>query len=454
MHRSTRFYIRLLSAFFKKYFFLLFLGVFLGAFAFFVIPRIISLLPQIRSTQRIAYIGRYTLGTLPLSIQQQISIGLTSLNDFGRAAPAIATSWVATDSGKTYIFTLAPGLRWQDGTPLVSQDIKYNFSDATVTYPDSGHLVIELPDSFSPLPTIVSTPVFKVVKRGGLFPSISYYGLGAYAITGYRTNGPYLDSLTLSPTRADNHLPKIQYLFYPSPSMAITAFKLGEVSRVTGLEDLDGIKNWPNTTLTPHVLTDRYVAVFFNLNDPSFTGASGKDLRLALDYATDKSHYENRVYGPIAVSSWAYNPNIRHYDQDLTKARSFLKQVEKVPAKITLTAVSAYLDTATRIQSDWEQLGIQVDLQIVPDLPGSFQALVAAQYVPPDPDQYNYWHSTKDTNLTGIKNPRVDKKLEDGRKTLDPAERQALYADFQTTLTDEIPAIFLYNPLDYTLSRN
>mgnify|MGYP003396146845 CR=1 FL=1 len=85
-------------------------------------------------------------------------------------------------------------------------------------------------------------------------------------------------------------------------------------------------------------------------------------------------------------------------------------------------------------KSDWEKLGIGVDIQVVPDIPSSFQVLITAQTIPPDPDQYNYWHSTKSTNLTGLKNPRIDKNLEDGRKTFDPKERKVLYFDFQKTL--------------------
>lgn len=454
MYRKIRFYFRLLSAFVKKYFRIFLFGLILGILCFFLVPTLITSLPQIRNTHRIGYIGRYTLTTLPLVVQQQISIGLTSLDETGHASPAIASSWQATDSGKTYIFTLNTNLRWQDNTSLKSQDIKYNFRDANLDYPDASHLIIKLQDPFSPLPTIVSAPIFKLVKSSFLFPKVNYYGLGPYTIKSYKKNGAYLDSITLTPTSKENHLPNIQYNFYPTQASARTAFKLGLVNEITDIQDLSDLTKWPNISIQPKILKDRYTAVFFNLNDPSFQGVAGKNLRLALTYALDKSRWQNRVYGPISDSSWAYNPDLKHYDQEFDKAKSLLKNVEKIPSQITLSTISLYLKDAEYIKSDWEKLGIKVDIQVSQDIPESFQVLLGAQTIPPDPDQYNYWHSTKATNLTGLKNPRIDKKLEDGRKSFDETERKDLYLDFQKSLLDEVAVIFLFNPQTFTLTRN
>jgi len=70
-----------------------------------------------------------------------------------------------------------------------------------------------------------------------------------------------------------------------------------------------------------------------------------------------------------------------------------------------------------------------------------------------DPDQYTLWHSSHDTNITKYKNLRIDKLLEDGRQVIDLEERQKIYADFQKYLLDDMPAIFLYFPYTFTISR-
>jgi len=48
---------------------------------------------------------------------------------------------------------------------------------------------------------------------------------------------------------------------------------------------------------------------------------------------------------------------------------------------------------------------------------------------------------------------KIDKLLEDGRTTIDQKERRLIYFDFQKSLLEELPAIFLYFPNRYQVSR-
>jgi len=43
--------------------------------------------------------------------------------------------------------------------------------------------------------------------------------------------------------------------------------------------------------------------------------------------------------------------------------------------------------------------------------------------------------------------------LEDGRKVYDTEERKKIYQDFQKYLVEEAPAVFLFYPELYTISR-
>jgi len=58
------------------------------------------------------------------------------------------------------------------------------------------------------------------------------------------------------------------------------------------------------------------------------------------------------------------------------------------------------------------------------------------------------WHSTQvqNSNITGIRSPKLDKLLEDARKTSDTKGRKEQYQLFTTLLLDEAPAVFLYYP--------
>lgn len=444
MFKKLRYLFRLTSALASKYYLAIILGSILGVVIFILAPQLAPFLPRVRPTYTVAVVGRYTQADIPLTIQQKISVGLTTLTPNGVASPALGSSWETTDSGKTYIFTLDTNKKWQDGTNIKSQDIKYNFKDTIVEYPDDSHLVIRLNDPFAPLPVVLSRPVFK----NGLV------GAGKYRVIQTKRNGQIIESLTLLPLDEDSNLPKIRYLFYPSEQQARTAFKLGLVQSLEDIQETADIANWPNVKLEPMMRTDRYVAVFFNTQDPVYTGISGKNLRLALAYAIDKSRWPARAFGPLNPNSWAYNQEIKKYDLDLVHSKQLLARVEKVPEEITLSTIPAYLPVAEQIKADWEQLGMTVRLSVSVEINPDFSALVVAQAVPPDPDQYNLWHSTQSTNLTKFSNPRVDKLLEDGRKTLDTKQRQTIYLDFQKFLVEEVPAVFLFHPTTYSLVRS
>ncbi|MDO8488333.1 MAG: ABC transporter substrate-binding protein [bacterium] len=439
----ARYWFRLAAAMVTKYYLIIALGIALGAGSFFALPKLAKWIPKWRSANTIAVVGRYATSDIPLSIQRQISQGLTTLDPSGIPTGSIATSWTVSSDGKVYTFEIDPHLKWQDGTPLVSRDINYQFRDTETEYPNDTQLVMKLKDPFAPLPVITSRPVF---KRGLL-------GTGSYEVSRIRKNGSYIDSLTLSPADKSTSQPNLVYKFYLSEAAARLAFKLGTVRTVSDLQDLADLANWPNTEVTKVAHPDRYVAVFFNTKDPNFTGQAGHDLRLALAYAIDKSRWTDRALGPINPNSWAYLANLKPYSLDVARAKSLLTKVEKKPSEITLSTVPAYLSTAEAIKEDWEKLGLKVNILVAAEPTSDFMALVIAQAIPLDPDQYNLWHSTQATNLTGQSNPRIDKLLEDGRKVQDLEQRKTIYQDFQRFLVEEVPAIFLFHPGSYTVSR-
>ena len=452
MYKRIRFIFRYLEAFFTKHYKSIFFGLFLSIITIWIFPKFITSLPPFRFTKRVALIGRYTISNLPETIQSKISIGLTVINSQGLPGPGLANSWDISSDGKKVTFHLNPESVWQDNTSIQSTDIQYQFQDAQINYPNNHDIeFLLLKDPYSPLPLILSKPVFKNSK---IKKSNNFIGAGSYKIRSYYQNGSKLETITLSPINSDNNLPYLVYHFYSSPQQAIVAFKLGEVQQVLDLNELNDISQWPNTNIIETLQLNRYIALFFNTEDPYFSGSSGKNLRLALAYATKKPYTGIRATGPIGPNSWVYNPDVKKYDYDLAKSKELLKKVEKLPEKIVIKTLPAYINVAEKIKTDWELLGLSIEIESQSDMSSDFQISLAAQPIPLDPDQYIYWHSTQDPfNITRLKNPRIDKILEDGRTTWDQAKRKELYEDFQKYLVEEVPAIFLYHPISYSVER-
>ena len=113
------------------------------------------------------------------------------------------------------------------------------------------------------------------------------------------------------------------------------------------------------------------------------------------------------------------------------------------------------MDDAQTIADSWTKLGVPTGVRVVASVPPDYQVLLSAQNLPPDPDQYPFWHSTQTaTNITGYANVKIDKLLEDGRQELDMTKRKQIYADFQRYLTEDEPAVFLYYANSYSIQRN
>ncbi|HEV2139983.1 MAG TPA: ABC transporter substrate-binding protein [Candidatus Dormibacteraeota bacterium] len=53
--------------------------------------------------------------------------GLTSQNKAGDIVPALAESWKTSADGLTYTFKLRSGLKWSDGQPITSDDVKFTY---------------------------------------------------------------------------------------------------------------------------------------------------------------------------------------------------------------------------------------------------------------------------------------------------------------------------------------
>ncbi len=458
------------SAYASKHGWLIIAAILAGGILFSVFYRVFVMVSQLKRTQYIGEVGVVTLATLPREIQSKLSDGLTTVEENGDVLPLLADRWIVEDDGKTYRFLLKKGILWQDGRELTPKDVVYNFSDTQIIATDH-EVIFKLKEPFVPFPSVVSQPLFREVKKRRLlmFTETHIVGTGSYKFMRMRQEGGRIIELEIeSPNE------RLVYRFYATESQAILAYKKGEIDHVNNLTHIDALDVWKRTKITPTLRKDKYVAIFFNLNNPMFE----KTVRQALNYAIPKVVGEERAETPIDPRSWAYNKTVKEYQYDKEKAVALLlRSVPKQKLSIELATVANFQHDAEEVKTLWEDLGksavqacsqskevqqksdcpnldisVQLRIQNLPDIT-NFQTMLIAQQVPKDPDQYFLWHSTQQTNFMGYKNPHVDKLLEDGRKTLDQKERRSSYLDFQQYLVEDSPAIFLRHLTLYTIDR-
>ncbi|HUD19112.1 MAG TPA: ABC transporter substrate-binding protein [Patescibacteria group bacterium] len=394
-------------------------------------------------TDRIGIVGEFTPNLLPLAIQNQISYGLTRLNEDGSVSPGLATSWVATDSGKIFTFYLRKDVNWHDGKPVTAQDINYNIKNVTFTVVNNSTIHVILDNPYSPFPVLLSKPLFK--------PGLD--GFGLYKVVSIQLNGDKVSYIKLGPvTSKINHGKVLEYRFYPTEAAAILAYKLGEIDTINDLSAPNDLSHWGKTTVDEVTRYNRIVTLFFNLSDQLL---ADKSLRQTLAISLPDFPGE-RADSPISKKSWAYTDKIKTFVTNMGLAKKDLasEKISSESANLTITTFSQYIDVAQSIADNWTSIGIPTSVKVVNVLPSDYQILLSAQELPPDPDQYPFWHSTQtQTNITGYSNVKIDKLLEDGRQELDTTKRIAIYADFQRRLVDEAPALFLYYAKSYTVRR-
>jgi len=437
---SLRYFYRLVIAFIKRFKGIILVGIISGILIF-ILLNIFSDIFLKNKTEKIGITGRYHTDNLPHFILSEISDGLTKIEEDGTIVPNLASSWESPDSGKTWIFTIAPDNLWQNNEPVTSESIIYEFSDVVVEKPDTKTIIFKLKDPFSPFPAVVSRPTFK----SGLL------GTGDWEVTDIKISGSYIESLSIK----DKNRNKKIYKFYPTEENTKQAFIIGDVNEIKDLFEPSPIDSWNTSLLSELISNNKIVTIFFNIEDKLL---SQKSLRQALAYAIDKDKLAGeRAISPISKKSWVFNPLVKPYNYSIERANELIEELPdetKKDLSITLVSSPLLLDTAEIIAKDWEKIGLKTTVLVSSIVPSQYQAYLTILDIPIDPDQYSFWHSTQEAaNISNYSDQRIDKLLEDGRAELSLEERRRIYLDFQRYLVEDSPATFLFYPKTYTITR-
>jgi len=400
--------------------------------------------------ESIGLLGKYDFTNLPDEVMTKVSNGLVTISEKGEIIPVLANSWEVKDNGKQYRFYLKNNLLWNDDKKFTASDINYQFSDVKIEVVDKNILDFHLSKPLSIFPTYLSKPLI----RPPLIGIAGFYKLGKYKMT----NG-YLTDLTLVPNTKD--LTTIKYKFYGNESDLVTAYKKGEINKMTLTKKsvADTFINWKNSKIIKTVDHTRLLTLFFNNKEKMFANKDIKDaFAMMINYQALAESGEI-ARGPISPTSWAYNSDLKTNTYDIETATKIVKnEAESTEsAQLNLLTSFDYYDAADNIAGEIKKTGLKVDINMISyEHPDNFDLLLVFWKVPQDPDQYYFWHSTqtqKGGNIGNYQNVKIDKLLEDGRSTINIEERSKFYQEFQKIIEDDPPALFLYYPYVYTIER-
>lgn len=432
--------------------------------------------------------------------------GLTKVDKDLNIVPDLAEKWEVSEDGLKITFYLKKGVKWHDGAPFTAKDVEFTYK--LILDPKTGCPYIS---SYADITRISIIDPYTIefdykepyapalLKFGmGIIPEHLFKGLedvrkSAYARSPVGT-GPYTFSIWESGRyiileafpEYFEHAPGIKrYVYRIIPDQSVQFLEL--VSGGIDAMDLNPYQFFYRSRTEEFAsrikkykyLAHSYVYIGYNFKDPLF---SDRRVRKALSYAINRKEIISSVLlglgeectGPFLKGSPYYDETVKGYEYDPLKAKELLKEAgwrdadsdgilekdgRKFHVKIaTNQGNQVREDALTVIQSQWKEVGVKADIQVVAwsafldQFVGkkNFQAVILGWTIPIDPDAYSVWHtdSTKEGGLNFISysSEEADRLIEAGRREFDPSKRREIYNRLHRRIAEDAPYTFLFFP--------
>jgi peptide/nickel transport system substrate-binding protein len=422
---------------------------------------------------------------------------LVDINETLEPSPGLAESWIVSDDGLYWDFSLRKNVRFHDGESFTSDDVVFTLEEilgnpdeysmsplysniASVSAVDEHTVRIALQAPYAPLLQLLTVEILPShILRDDDVASGAFgrnpVGTGPFKFSSW-------DGDTITLTANDEyfegrpHIDNVVLKHLSDKTAAWSELMQGKVSIVTDLdpEDYEVIES-DERFATYSYLDFFYYTVLLNNQDPLF---GDKDIRRAMSFAIDRkklieealSGWGDTTTGPFIPGTWPYDENVTG-GFDPEKAVNLLDSAgwsdtdgdglldragEKFVFELLIDEGDVLKEAVAQsikwqlfrigIQVDVTYLGIQVLLRERLS-PGNYQAAVL-QFNAGDPDSFTYlfWHSSRigASNLARYENPEVDGLIELGQAESDTDKRRAAYRGIHRLMAADTPSVFLF----------
>ncbi|MGH3517773.1 MAG: ABC transporter substrate-binding protein [Haloechinothrix sp.] len=409
----------------------------------------------------------------------------------GEVVPDVASSYEQVDD-TTYEFTLREGIKFADGPPVTSADVKYSFERITdpetaspwasifqvieeIETPDDSTVVFHLKNTFAPFISYVAhAPYTPIIDRNTVeeFGDLNNHanGTGMFALESYEPGNEVV--LTRNPNYYDverPYLDGIRMRVMSDDSTRLAAVRSGQVQlawfqdpRTSQLlEGAEGV-----SVLDPPSYRNEE-GIAFNQTQPPFDDVR---VRRAISVGIDREELIQLVLDgdgaigskiPPGAEPYGYSGDCEGlpyncYDPDL--ARELLAQAGYSDGLETQLHVSPQYQrdvrTAEIIRDQLAEVGVDVEI-VQADWTTTLSNYVQTTYdgmsmiglvwqPDPDADVHDIWHSSSAINLGKFSDPEVDRLIDEGRSTTDIEERAEIYLELQRVVADNAYMVFPY----------
>jgi peptide/nickel transport system substrate-binding protein len=420
----------------------------------------------------------------------------------------LAEKWSWQDNYRNLVFFLRKGVKWHDGQPFTSKDVKFTFDMVREAHDAPAKLrinprkdwyanvdAIEAPDPHTvvfrlkrPQPSILMmlasgyTPVY-----AAHVPPASYrtgcIGTGPFKLKEWR-KGEFIEYVKNADywVKGRPYLDGLKFIVIAERGTRTAALQAGKVdisfpgeTSKTTAEQLK--KAVPQLVVTP-VSENVNNNIIMNIKKPPFDNLK---VRLAVSHAIDRRALVQAVYqggGAIGVAMapkpWGFwgigekdlvsLPGYGNAAEEKAKAKKMMAEMGFTPEKplrveMATRAIAIYVDMASFVINELKQIGIESTLKQVETaqwhamaVRGEYQIganLTGLGADDPDGNFYENYACGSPRNYTHYCSEPVMKMIDAQSQELDPKKRMAMVAAIQKKLEDDAARPILSWRLDY-----
>ncbi len=407
---------------------------------------------------------------------------LTWPNDKGEYVPYLAQSVTPNADYTEWTIGLRSGITFTDGTPLDAETVKLNLdsyrganpnissvlfslvlktiTDVTVTDPST--VVVHLSAPWVAFPAyLFSFGRMGMMAKAQLTDNqtcpTTLIGTGPFELAGDWTPGAPLQ-LVRNPDywRTDEngtqlpYLDELTFVGVVESAQRITQLDAGQLDIMhTHFEpDLAQLQDQADHGDIQLLIGDQGRENRYYLLNAGRAPFDDPKARLAFALALDREEINQlRNLDRATIADGPFDKGVMGYvadpgfpAHDLERAKQLVSEVKaahggKFDVEFVILPDSENRNEAELLQQQIEKAGINADIRMVDQtaeistaISGDYDVLLWRNHAGEDPDtQYVWWHSGELTNFGKIDDPVIDKLLEEGRTTPDPAARAAAY---------------------------
>ena len=399
---------------------------------------------------------------------------LTTSDNEGRPRPRLIERWSVSPDGLTWRLSVRPGVKFQDGSPLIAADIKRTF-DELLANPASRNLRVCLPNVSSITAESDSEVVFTLTRRCSYLLDDLDRAISRTAADGKTSLGT--GAFSIASSSADGATLEANRYYHAGPPLIDRiVVKPFDALRTAWADMMRGQVDflWEVGPETAEFLSDRSevevrsflgfygYAMILNSAKPPFQRA---EVRRALSLAVDRAAIVQQALkgrgvaadSPIWPRYWARDPRAPAVQTDQAAAEALLRGSGPraleftclVPANFSILERMALL-----AQQQLGEINVRMRLESLPPDAfnqrigsGQFDAVILSILGGPNATVFHrFWHSTGDVrrwNFWGYRNARVDEALDAAVEAATDQEFSDAIQRFEAAVRDDPPAVFL-----------